>query len=245
MNIKAYDDNMYSYSGTDEEYAEFLKSVDGKLNEGEAVEDSDLGDTKKINLQDVIDKFRKTAGGIKDVSKKITTEAVNKFEDFKKSRENVSDDVSAPADVHDVHDAHIEENVSKNIANCNLNEVNDILKLTSDKTDTVISQTEQIYEKISDIDINCRDIANTAAENRRKSDSIYEAVEEIRKAVSGINKLNDSIFDLKNAQLNAKNAFEETEKGFKSLKKKCIWGIAIVSVLTFISIVLEIIILLS
>lgn len=244
MNIKSYDGEVYS--GTDEEYAEFLKNIDGTINDGEPVED-DLGATKKINLQGVIDKFRKTAGGIKDVSKKITSEAVNKFEDFKKSRDNRAEENEAE-DYYESDAEYAEETVPPEITEESYmvsDEFTTDLKSVSDKTETLISEAEHLKDKVDTLEINVRDTAMTVEEIKHKTDSVSEAVEEIRKAVSGINKLNDSIFDLKNAQLNSKNSLEELEKSFLSLKKKCIWGVAIVSVLTFISIAIEIIILLS
>ena len=69
--IKSYNGDGYFYSGSDEEYNEFLKSVNGKMNTGTPVGESDLGETKTINLQGVIEKFRKRAGDIKDASKKF------------------------------------------------------------------------------------------------------------------------------------------------------------------------------
>ncbi len=239
MNIKSYDNGEYSYSGTDEEYAEFLKSVDGKLNEGEPVEESDLGDTKKINLQGVIEKFRKTAGEIKDVSKKITAEAINKIDDFKKSREVYEADEEIPEE-EIVFDEDSEEE-SDNTSDA----LYDSLKLTADKAEEILAEAKKLSEKLDNIDINNRDFARSAEDIKHKTDSVYGGVEEIRKAVSGITKLNDSIFDLKNAQLNSKNSLEELESGFLSLKKKCVWGVTIVSILTLISIVMEVIILLS
>lgn len=246
MNIKSYDDDAYSYSGTDEEYAEFLKSIDGKLNEGEPVEDTDLGDTKKINLQGVIEKFRKTADGIKDVSKKITAEAVNKIEDFKKSREAHTEEVSTD-DYYEPSSEYAENAVTPEPVNesMDIEPLYDRLKLISDKSDDILAETEKLRDKINTFEINGRDISLNIEDIKHKTDTVSSGIEEIRKAVSGINKLNDSVFDLKNAQLNSKNSLEELEKGFMSLKKKCIWGVAIISILTLISIAMEVIILLS
>ena len=81
--IRAYDGDDAFYSGTDEEYEEFLKSVNGKMGGHDAKKDN-LEETKTINLQGVIEKFRKKAENIKDVSKKLTADAVSKFEEFKK-----------------------------------------------------------------------------------------------------------------------------------------------------------------
>ncbi len=70
-------------------------------------------------------------------------------------------------------------------------------------------------------------------------------VAEIKQAVVSVSKLNDSIFDLKNAQINTKNSVAELEAGFVKLKRKCVAGITILSILGAITIALEVIQLLS
>lgn len=67
----------------------------------------------------------------------------------------------------------------------------------------------------------------------------------ISSSVSGVNKINDSIFDLKNSQLNTKNTLADLDVSFSRLKKKMTAGITVLSVISAIIAVLEVINLLS
>lgn len=258
-NIKSYDAEDSYYSGSDEEYAEFLKTVDGKFNAGEPVEDAvDLGETKTINLQGIIDKFRKTAGELKDVSKKLTSDAVNKIEDFRKASkeddktENIAEDPDDEGVVMEVDEikSQIEDAVKNSISDFNgfkpdISSLNGDIEAVGKKIDEILSEAQNLREVVKDIEINSRDGASSAERTQLKVESLSNSVEEIRQAVSSISRLNDSIFDLKNAQLNAKNSLENLETSFSGLKKKCVLGITIVSILTLVSIAMSVIILLS
>lgn len=236
-NIKDYNENDAFYSGTDEEYEEFLKSVDGKINSGSPVIDDsadDLGATKTINLQGVIEKFRKTADGIVDVSKKFTAGAVSKIEDLKKSKEAISEAKEKSADVR-VKEGDCKEGAAPVI----------MQSIDNEKLDEVFGKLNEVSELLKDIELHSRNGSSYAENALLQIKSVSNGVEEIRQAVSGINKLSDSIFDLKNSQLNTKNSMENLEAGFISLKKKCVMGITIISILTLLSIVLSILILLS
>ena len=236
-NIKDYNENDAFYSGTDEEYEEFLKTVDGKINSASPVTNDsvdDLGATKAINLQGVIEKFRKTADGIMDVSKKFTAGAVSKIEDFKKSKETDSEAKEESANAPVNADACKEE-VAPAI----------MQSIDNEKLDGVFAKLNEVSELLKDIELYSRNGSSYAENALLQIKSVSNGVEEIRQAVSGINKLSDSIFDLKNAQLNTKNSMENLEVGFLSLKKKCVMGITVISILTLLSIVLSILILLS
>ena len=84
-NIESYDGDDAYYTGSDEDYEEFLKSVEGKTEE-EAVpvgntQRVSLGDT--INLQGVIDKFKEKAGELTSAAKKFKEDISSQIEDFK------------------------------------------------------------------------------------------------------------------------------------------------------------------
>lgn len=257
-NIRSYDAEDSYYSGTDEEYAEFLKTVDGKINAGEPVEDmNDLGETKSINLQGIIDKFRKTAGELKDASKKLTEDAVNRIEDFRKtSKESENtpephepEDGGVVMEVDEIK-SQIEDAVKNSIPDFNgfqpdISSLSEGIEAEGKKIDEILSEVSKLQETVKDIEINSRDSASSAERTQLKMESVSGSVEEIRQAVSSISRLNDSIFDLKNAQLNVRNSIENLETGFNSLKKKCVLGITIISILTLMSIIMSIIILLS
>lgn len=75
--------------------------------------------------------------------------------------------------------------------------------------------------------------------------SIERKLIEINSSLSSINKLSDSLFDLKNAQLNVKNTLGDLDVAFGRLRKKTISGITVLSIISMILIVLEILNLLS
>ena len=236
--IKNYNEDDAFYSGTDEDYEEFLKSVDGKINAGSPVVDDesadDLGATKTINLQGVIDKFRKTADGIMGVSKKFTAGAVSKIEELKKAKE-AEEEETAP----------VEEEPLKVYTEAPQT-VQKVCNVIDDKRfDDINEQLKGIEELLKDIEVQSRSGSSYAENALLQIKSVSGSVEEIRQAVLGITKLSDSIFDLKNAQMNSKNSLESLEKSFTSLKKKCVMGITVISILTLLSIVMSILVLLS
>ena len=256
--IKSYNGDGYFYSGSDEEYNEFLKSVNGKMNTGTHVGESDLGETKTINLQGVIEKFRKRAGDIKDASKKLTAEAAEKIEELKNSvkeetehpkneeitaetkQTDACEDVTL--DLDDIK-REIGDAVQKSMSGFSLSDSD--MKSIRELLDGNEAKINALAENVRDIEAICRDAAAGVETMRVKTEGMSGGIEEIRQAISGISKLNDSVFDLKNAQLNVKNSLENLEHGFKGLKKKFILGITILSILTFISIIMSVLLLLS
>lgn len=69
--------------------------------------------------------------------------------------------------------------------------------------------------------------------------------EKLVNSLSGVSKLNDSIFDLKNSQMNTKNTVGDLEAAFYTLKRKMTTGIILISIISAVIAVLEIINLLS
>ena len=76
-------------------------------------------------------------------------------------------------------------------------------------------------------------------------EAVSAGVSEIKQAVNSVSRLNDSLFDLRNTQLNTKNAVSDLETAFARLKKKCVLGVTVLSILSAIVIVLEIVLMLS
>ena len=85
MNIESYEGNDAFYSGSDEESEEFLKNADIKMNgDAEPVENTQrINLNETINIQNVIDKFKKTAGGIGSSAKNLKDTVVSKMDMFK------------------------------------------------------------------------------------------------------------------------------------------------------------------
>ena len=91
MNIESYDGQDAFYTGTDEEYEEFLKNVDVKTDndaDAEPVENTQrINLNETINIQSVIDKFKKKAGDIENGARKFKDTVGSKVDEFKAKKE--------------------------------------------------------------------------------------------------------------------------------------------------------------
>ena len=276
-NIKSYDGDDSYYSGTDEEYEEFLKSVEGKVHpEAKSVEDTqniDLGETKVVNLQEVISKFRKKASEIKDASVKFTSDAVDRISDIRNAMKNAPESTAAipSGTVADAKETEVEPAEVKAPAEekpaINVDEINDKLKDTvktqmskfgdfteglaniKSRFDETDAEIAEISKAVGEVSEHAAVIRDTTIKNHNALSSQLNEIEtglaDIKKGLAGVSKLSDSVFDLKNTQLNTKNTLENLEKSFNSLRNKCVAGITIVAVLSAVTIVLGIIQLLS
>lgn len=287
LNIESYEGDDAFYSGSDEDYEEFLKSVDGKINtseEAEPVENTqkinlNLGDT--INIQGVIDKFKKKAGEFSAVAKNVKEDVAGKIEDFKAATAEKADEDEENNGETRFEKCSEFEKIAEDIKNFDVegikNQISDSVKgsiekfgdfkegitsiserfnSTDEKIEGVLEQVNAVSEQVSGlaeklqlIEIqemeSSKEKAQSDAELKHSVGNISEDVAEIKQAVQSVSKLNDSIFDLKNAQVNTKNSLAELEVGFVKLKRKCILGVTILSILGAITIALEILQLLS
>lgn len=289
MNIQSYDAEDAFYTGTDEDYEEFLKSVgaeedeeEAKLEEAEPVENTqriNLGET--INLQHVLDKFKKTAGGIGKGAKQVTENVMGavstKMDAIKAKKEEEAakasealDDIKEEASEkleavkEKIGDSAASEKFQSSAAK--LDEIKDDMAAianvpaqmgdTSKKLDeannTLIAlskQLETLSDKLSIVETTIGDTRREAADGsagvQESVKSIGEEITEIRQSITSISRLNDSVFDLKNTQLNTKNSISNLETAFARLKKKCVMGVTVLSILSAIIIALEVFLILS
>ena len=244
--IESYEGQDAFYSGTDEEYEEFLKNADIKMNDGEEAEA--VANTQKINLnetiniQSVIDKFKKTAGGIESSAKKIKDSVVSKMDALKVKKEENDmeefeqetetpekrEEVTTPAKCNDIENKIQTLCDEVSALSAKMKDINSML-------DVIEVQSQQ---RMKEHDLNCADI-------KQAVEDMTGGVNEIRQAVNSVSKLNDSLFDLKNTQLNTKKTLSDLETSFVRLKKKCVLGVTVLSILSAIVIVLEILLMLS
>ncbi len=266
MNIESYEGQDAFYSGTDEEYEEFLKNADIKINDGEEAEPVEntqrINLNETINLQHVIDRFKKTAGEIGSGAKTLKDTVVNKMDMLKVKKEEDSADKD---DKSESGTDPLTEKVKTAIENISQN-IHPELKETAalaDKLDGTDARIEDIYKNIGSLSSKLENISSKLDEGARRSeantkdrqgnysdlkasiDSASADISEIKQAVLSVSKLNDSIFDLKNTQYNTKNSILNLETAFTRLKRKCVLGVTVLSVLSAIVIVLEIILMLS
>lgn len=287
INIESYDGEDAVYSGSDEEYEEFLKSVDGKMNtsdEAEPVENTqkiNLGET--INIQGVIDKVKKKAVEFGEAAKSMKDDVAGKIEDFKAATANTDDEddgetrfekfektvdgIKSSLNVDEMK-KQISDSVKGSMGKIGnvrdgLSSITERFDGTDEKVDEIADgiddltealeglteKVDAVAEKLQLIEIqdmeSSRERAQNNADLRHSLGNIGEDVTEIKQAVVSVSKLNDSIFDLKNAQINTKNSVSELEEGFARLKKKCVAGVTILSILSAIIIALEVVQLLS
>lgn len=276
INIESYDGQDAFYTGTDEEYEEFLKNADVKMNDG--VDAEPVENTRRINLnetvniQSVIDKFKKTADGIESGAKKFKDSVVSKVDEFKVKKENspVFEKVEEIKDElqNAVDESGIKEKVKNSMKN-SMDKVEEIkegivsVSEMSDRFDDVELKIQNVSEDISSLskklnelsdklnvmEVQCKEQNNDSAKNysdvKESVQAVGSEVTEIKQAVSAVSRLNDSVFDLKNTQMNTKNVMSDLETSFNRLKKKCVLGVTVLSILSAIIIVLEIVLMLS
>lgn len=292
MNIESYEGRDAFYSGTDEEYQDFLKRAAAGLDMEDDEKDPEpvdntqrinLGET--INLQNVIDKFKKTAGGIGQGAKALKDNVVTKMDKFKaKASETEEEKPDGKPSVHDEGNLNepikdkvssqaeaITEKLTSSVKNSvkKVDELKGEMKAMAgvpDKIDGVGDRLDGINGVVKSISADISSINNQLEELRNiltteddvddeaeavitgMSDDIQmlcTSVTDIRQSVGSVSKLNDSVFELKNNQLNTRNAVSNLETAFVRLKKKCVLGVTVVSILSAIIIALEILNLLS
>lgn len=102
-----------------------------------------------------------------------------------------------------------------------------------------LSTIKNMLEKQSDS--STKSVVNINA----KLNAQDERLTDITSSLGSVSKLNDSVFDLKNTQMNTRNSIDELETSFRYLKKKMTVGITLISILSAVLIVLEVLNLLS
>lgn len=269
INIESYDGQDAFYTGTEEEYQEFLKNSDIKIDadeEAEPVENTQkINLNETINIQNVIERFKKTAGDIKDT-------VVSKMDEFKSKKENgglfakQSEKTETTRDSAKMQsDANI-SNTADNESDNNFEKKQNVGEAISDMSDRfdevdsnvheVSSEIYSISKKISDLleKLNAMEVKDTQrmgdhernySDIKRSVNEIGTNISDIKQAVNSVSKLNDSVFDLKNSQMNTKKVLSDLGTNFARLKKKCVLGVTVVSILSAIIIALEIVLMLS
>lgn len=295
-NIMSYDGQDAFYSGTDEEYKEFLKKategidMDKADREPEPVDNTQkINLNETINLQNVIDKFKKTAGGIGQGAKALKDNVVSKMDKFKNKKadndEDEQEDFDVDADDEEIPDIKdtvkskvtaeaeaISEKLASSVKKSAkkvdelkgemkaMKYVPDKIEGVGTKLDGINGAINSISEDIKSINEQLEELRSVLTTEEDEDDGEAEAVitgmaediqmlctsvTDIRQSVGSVSKLNDSVFELKNNQLNTRNAVSNLETAFARLKKKCILGVTVVSILSAIIIALEIVNLLS
>lgn len=274
VNIESYDGDDAVYTGNDEEYKEFLKSVGEAENASESAEPVEntqkinLGET--INIQGVIDKVKQKAVELGEAAKNVREDVAEKIEDFKAASADGDGETrfekfekKVESIKNGINVEGIKSQISGGVKAEKLGDLKDgIVSITErfddtdERFDKIAAQVDAVSEKLSEIaekiqlsEISelekSRERAQNDADLRHSLSNMGDDVTEIKQAVVSVSKLNDSIFELKNAQINTKNSVAELEEGFAKLKKKCVAGVTILSILSAVIIALEVVQLIS
>lgn len=255
------DDN--TQDGDNESFDEFTEKSDVRMDYSEPGSDDEIESTRRFNLRDMLSGLYKKGeellrddDGSDDITENDTVidnnpedESVSpepdtdgNSEEEKEESENV---MSAP--VSDEIRAYLEQ-ISSGITAL---ENSDTSKLYESKNSTreITERLDDISKRLSNIkvildkqsDSNTKSVVNINA----KLNAQDERLSDISASLGSVSKLNDSIFDLKNHQMNTRNSMDALEKSFSVLRKKTIAGITVISILSAVLIVLEVLNLLS
>ena len=295
-NIESYDGKDAYYEGTDKDYEEFLKQVDGNTGTADNAADVEgadgvpLGET--INIKGVIDMVRKKAGEGWSAAKKIGGEVKEQINDYiaaasEKAEEKrtetamnetavIKEEEQPEAEAEETDEDDVVSGISASISSTakaakshiksasdatreKLSEVSDKLgevssigadidKISSD-VESAISKLDTVNSKLSEIEVkqieNRNNYDRSVNDMRVSMNCLINDISEMSQNTGGIAKLSDAVFDLKNTQQNTKKAIADVEERIIALRKKVTAGVKIISILSVIMIILEIINLLS
>lgn len=214
-------------------------------------------DLDKLNIQGMLDKFKQTKEGLDRTFRDIFA-AEERTEDPKAKAEDAAAEdepvipeeaEAAPlsAEAEEVIYSAEPESTDSNIAEPEA--VLPDLAVIEEKLNTLEYQLDKIDEAIGTLKT---DSSNETARVIRivenvsgKANRIGEKLTDLTNSLASVSKLNDSIFDLKNSQMNTKNSLGDLQSAFFRLKKKMTMGVTIISILTAVIAVLEVLNLLS
>ena len=239
MNIESYDGQDAFYTGTDEEYEEFLKNVDVKTDndaDAEPVENTQrINLNETINIQSVIDKFKKKAGDIENGARKFKDTVVSKVDEFKAKKE-AENTTEAENEKEEKKKDNSFEKVVKTAE-----DIKEDIKNAVDESgikekvkNTVKNSVEKIDNKLDNI----RESVVSVSEMSDRFDDVESKIQNVSEDIDGLkSKIKDISEKL--------NIISELESSFVKLKKKCVLGVTVLSILSAIVIVLEVVLMLS
>ena len=234
-------------------------------------DETNLGET--INIKGVLDMVRKKVGEVGTAAKKVRDNVKEQISDFKASANMKAEEKKAVIldSVDEISEKMQDKTMlfaddiltgvknTKDVISDTVSGAKqkfDGLKSKNEDTEKILSGVEAVISKIDALssrinDIEIKQIENKNAYDRDINDNkvaimnLNSELTQIKQSTAAIARLNDSLFELKNSQQNTKKTLTELEISYVNLKKKCIAGITILSLLSAISIILEIINLLS
>lgn len=241
---------------------ETIDTVEEMSTEPEVAEDKKddaMGQTQKIDLRSVFDLFRskkQSEDNEDELESEADTDTAAETECDPEPEDEEGEDISSessttagPEEEAYINIPSDEDKAQQNV----LKEIDKKLSDFSDSQKTAISDMtadiagvkadiENLKQTINRTDLLTSEINDTLVARLNNTDSKLNS---ISNSLAGIAKLNDSIFDLKNSQMNTKNSIGDLEANFYKLKRKMTTGVLLISIITAVIAILEIINLLS
>lgn len=255
-------------SVSDSEFDDFLDTMEKENSQTEEIPD-ETDKTQKFNIQDMLSKMRRKGEDIYQSSREFISNAVSEQPGSVEDTQEDNETEIESADEQSQDNTFICTAETINIEHA-LADADEYLKEAKQMSEELKTSVEEfrslmndnigrIEEKLIAMSYREQDIdslkealekhinsnASSTATINGKMSAIESKLGEISNSLSGISKLNDSIFDLKNAQMNSKNSIEELATSFSFLRKKCIAGVTVLSIVAILILIMEVINLLS
>lgn len=245
---KAAKETFRIVSSKTDEKKESADETSAETGTHEETEDITAEYTQRIDLKNVFERFKK---------KKTASETEN---DCEPDEPEVVPETVKEAETSPAEDTDTKETAPATVTDDGAAKLKEKLDLI-DMAIAAISGAEadnytDIKNTISEVSESISQIRDTAASSLKQQSDLSDTViarlnttdkklSHISNSLTGISKLSDSIFDLKNSQMNTRNSLGELEAAFYKLKKKMSASIMIISILSAVIAILEIINLLS
>lgn len=211
------------------------------------------------DMYDEIDDFSEESDYMGETRRFDMKDALNRFKKHKDELEETLSDLMGSSDSKPDKDTDVNDFIESNFTDLKKDISESISDIDSDISDLSANYSREMTRINADIKVLGESIRKTAEITEKNnasiatlSDNLESAIMDINKklsdissSISGVNKINDSIFDLKNSQINTKNVLGDLETSFRRLKKKMNAGVTILSIISAIVVVLEVINLLS
>lgn len=203
------------------------------------------GETRRFNLNDILNNLKSVPGD----------QTYNEISDDAEDEPNndLSPEIADSNSTMDSDDiASIAKDYLENLrteVNSELDKIHELIDIKLGSLDEHTKRLNDIYGRLgtlnSIVDKSAGENTKSAININGKLNAQDVRLNEISNALGSVSKLNDSIFDLKNSQMNTKNSLSELESSYSKLKRKMTAGVTIISILSAIVVILEVINLLS
>ena len=270
--FKEQPDNENAQTGSDtnpQGYNDFTENMEVVM-DNTSPEDPSLGSTRRFNLRDMLSEIKKKgqeflseADDDGNKGDPAAEEPAGKMDEPAAETAETAHDQQPSQPEQSTHDSEASETapspVIAELKKC-IDDINSGIKNLEDAGTALLRSSNEDTgvqsEKLDDISRRLSTIKNMLEKQsdaatksvvniNAKLNAQDERLTDISSSLGSVSKLNDSVFDLKNTQMNTRNSIDELENSFRRLKKKMTAGVTLISILSAVLIVLEVLNLLS